>query len=114
MLTIYPNYEGLVSLWSIGRPGSIKTFSLPQDTYSNVFPEPKTPSIDELRRSFMRDTGIYSSSILRNARLFSSGFYIPPLQSTDGLPIYTTSIKRLIEGYTVGTLTKGYLWDTYF
>ena len=124
MLQVYPKYEGLVSVWSIGRLGSIKTFNLPQNTYSKVFPKPQTPSIDELRRSFMREAGIFSSSLLRNARLFSSGFNIPPLQSTgfqitplqstDGIPIYTTSMTKLREGYIVGALTKGYLFDAYF
>ena len=106
MLQVYPQYEGLISVWSIGRLGSITTFDLPQDTYSKVFPIPQTPSI------------------LRNARLFSGGFsitplqgtgvQIPPLQSTDGIPIYTTSMKKLREGYRVGTLSKGSLFNTYF
>ena len=114
MLQIYPQYEGLVSLDSVGRIGSIKTLNLSQDIYSKVFPESKTPSIDELRRSFMEEASIYSNPILRNFRLFPSGFRIPTLQSSDGLPIYTTSMKKLREGYIVGALTKGYFFDTYF
>lgn len=114
MLQVYPQYEGLVSLGSVGRPGSIKTFNLSNDIYSSVFPEPQTPSIDEFRRSFMEEASIYSNPILRNVRLFSSGFKIPPLQSTDGFAIYTKSMTKLREGYMVEALTKGYLFDTYF
>ena len=81
-----------------------------KDISDKISPQSRTPSIDELKRSFIRDTGILSSPTLRNARLFASGFNIskfgaPPLQSTGGLQIYTTSMKKLKEGELVIALT---------
>ena len=114
MLEVYPQYEGLVSLGSLGRIGSFKTLNLSTDIYSSVFPEPQTPSIDEFRRSFMEEASIYSKPILRNVRLFSGGFKIPALQNTDNIPLYTTSMRKLREEYMVASLTKGSLFDTYF
>ena len=106
MLQIYPTYEGLVSYWSAGKIGSVKTLSLPQETYTNVFPEPFPSPIDGLSTSFFKDAGIYSSSLMRNARLFSSGLNLTPLQSTglsttNTIPIYTPSTKNIMEGYVV-------------
>ncbi|MFC1512340.1 hypothetical protein ACFL5H_04000 [Candidatus Latescibacterota bacterium] len=119
MLQVYPTYEGLVSYSPIGKLGSFKTFNLPQDTYNKVFPKPQSPSINDLNTSFFKEAGIYSSSTLRNARLYSSGLNINPLQrtgllTTDNIPIYTTSFKNFAEKYWIGILTKGSLFDTFF
>ena len=102
--------SGVIGIWPVGRIGNIKTFQLPKNIADKISPEPKVPSLDKLRRSFVRDTGIYSSSTLRNARFFPSGFNMngfgtSPLQSSGGLKIYTASIIKLKEGELIIALT---------
>jgi len=103
-MLIYPTYESLVSIWPVGKIRGARTIQLPADISSKILPI-KIPA----KRTFIEEPVIYSKPSLRNARLFSDGFRIRPLQSTGGLPIYTTSIRKLRQGYLVGILTKKYL-----
>ena len=116
MIAMYPKYEGLVSFWPAGKLGSIRTYQLSKDITAKIFPDPKTPTLDEIRTKFILDAGIFSKPLLRNARLsnFSGSIRMPPLTSTDGLSVYTVSMKKLREGYWVDVLTRGYYFDVFF
>ena len=96
MIALYPKYEGLVSIFPSGKLGNIKTIQLSKNISTKIFPEPKAPSLDELRIKLIQETRIYSKPAFRNVRLSNvlGGIRIQPLTNMGGLSIYSASMKK--------------------